>query len=210
MNFEDKVTFYSRKDFKAEVCLVAINGDPCSTDGIKYVELIKTHLWANYPIIPKYLYSVFDTTEEPKIGRGFIFHGRYGWGIIIRTGKSAYWNLYPKLEEIPFWELWCRTPSEATAKVIRKSRVWWDKENPHQSTSNNYSHYQTQQPQATKSDCQILGLIHPFDTAQLKKAYRQLCLKYHPDYGGSSDKFRQINEAYNRLKTTVRQARGEG
>jgi hypothetical protein len=207
MNFEDNVTYYSRKDYKAEVRLIAIEGNACSTDNIEFVELFKTQVWANYPIKPKYLYSVFDTTEvSKKIARGYIFYYCYGWGFVFRTGEAAGWSPFKK-PEAPFLESWCKTPAEATAKVIRKSRTFWGKKDPQESTSNNYRSYQKPpQPkyhQSAGSDCQILGLTHPFDMSQLKKAYRILCLKHHPDYGGSADKFRQINEAYQRLKTKV-------
>lgn len=42
------------------------------------------------------------------------------------------------------------------------------------------------------------------DSTELKKRYRKLALKHHPDHGGDTDKFKDINEAnsmlLNRLK----------
>lgn len=42
------------------------------------------------------------------------------------------------------------------------------------------------------------------DSTELKKRYRKLAFKYHPDHGGDTDKFKDINEAnsmlLNRLK----------
>lgn len=42
------------------------------------------------------------------------------------------------------------------------------------------------------------------DSTELKKRYRKLAFKYHPDHGGDADKFKDINEAnsilLNRLK----------
>jgi DnaJ-domain-containing protein 1 len=32
----------------------------------------------------------------------------------------------------------------------------------------------------------------------VKKSYRSLCMVYHPDKGGSSEKFIEVTEAYNR------------
>ena len=46
---------------------------------------------------------------------------------------------------------------------------------------------------------QILGVARSADKSEIKKAYRKLARKYHPDVnqdGGSEDKFKQINEAY--------------
>ncbi len=31
---------------------------------------------------------------------------------------------------------------------------------------------------------------------ECKKAYRKLCLKYHPDNGGDKDKFDEVNKAW--------------
>src|SRR4030065_1921386 len=50
---------------------------------------------------------------------------------------------------------------------------------------------------------QILGVERNATDADLKKAYRQLALKYHPDRNPgdkvSEDKFKEINEAYSCL-----------
>ena len=45
----------------------------------------------------------------------------------------------------------------------------------------------------------ILGVDKNANTDEIKKAYRKLALKYHPDRGGGEDeskKFKEINEAY--------------
>ncbi len=50
---------------------------------------------------------------------------------------------------------------------------------------------------------QILGVSRDADKADIKKAYRKLARKYHPDVNqdaGAEDKFKQINEAYEVLK----------
>ena len=196
MNFTDEVTHYSRKDYNAEVRLIAVDGHPCSTKDMQNVEIIKTHFWANYSETPKYLYSVFDTTNGTGFGRGFIFYVRYGWAFIARTGESTYWSPYPTLDFFSCWESWCQTPSEATAKTIRGSRSNWGKKMPQQPIINSCGSLRDR-------DCQILGLTSPFNASQLKQVYRKLCLKHHPDRGGNVAKFREINEAYNRLKTKV-------
>ena len=48
----------------------------------------------------------------------------------------------------------------------------------------------------------ILGVSRNADDTEIKKAYRGLARKYHPDVNkdaGAEDKFKEINEAYSVL-----------
>ena len=46
----------------------------------------------------------------------------------------------------------------------------------------------------------ILGVEKSADEEEIKKAYRKLAHKYHPDKaGGDESKFKEINEAYHIL-----------
>ena len=52
---------------------------------------------------------------------------------------------------------------------------------------------------------QILGVSRDAGTSDIKKAYRKLARKYHPDVNqdaGAEEKFKQVNEAYEVLKDT--------
>ena len=42
----------------------------------------------------------------------------------------------------------------------------------------------------------ILGVDKSVDDNALKKAYRKLAMKHHPDKGGDEKKFKDISEAY--------------
>lgn len=46
----------------------------------------------------------------------------------------------------------------------------------------------------------ILSLVQPFDTDELRSAFRAQSLKTHPDMGGSNEAFRKSKEAYDVLK----------
>lgn len=46
----------------------------------------------------------------------------------------------------------------------------------------------------------ILGVPKTATQEELKKSHRKLALKHHPDKGGDSEQFKEINEAYDVLK----------
>ena len=45
----------------------------------------------------------------------------------------------------------------------------------------------------------VLGVHLNSSQDEIKKAYRKLSLKHHPDRGGDSEEFKKINEAYSTL-----------
>ena len=47
---------------------------------------------------------------------------------------------------------------------------------------------------------QTLGVDQSASDQQIKAAFRKLAVQYHPDRGGDEDKFKQINEAYIKIK----------
>lgn len=56
---------------------------------------------------------------------------------------------------------------------------------------------------APSSDLEILGLKDGYSKAELKKAYRRLAKELHPDLGGDSRRFNELNHAYNRLLEVI-------
>jgi curved DNA-binding protein CbpA len=53
----------------------------------------------------------------------------------------------------------------------------------------------------------ILGVSETATQAEIKKAYRRLALKHHPDKGGNEEKFKEIAEAYFTLSNPEKRSR---
>lgn len=47
----------------------------------------------------------------------------------------------------------------------------------------------------------ILGIPSTATIEEAKKAYRILCRKYHPDVGGSPEKFDEITKAFHQIES---------
>lgn len=63
----------------------------------------------------------------------------------------------------------------------------------------------TETPLSIKA-CAVLGVHWPVNADEVKKAYRKLAKEAHPDAGGSEERFRQVQEAYEVLKPMVEQS----
>lgn len=60
----------------------------------------------------------------------------------------------------------------------------------------------------TKRDYyEVLGVDKTASPDEIKKAFRRLAIEHHPDRGGSEDKFKEINEAYEVLKDPEKRKR---
>lgn len=61
---------------------------------------------------------------------------------------------------------------------------------------------------ATKRDYyEVLGVKKGASDDEIKKAFRKLAVKHHPDKGGDEAQFKEINEAYEVLKDSKKRAR---
>lgn len=58
----------------------------------------------------------------------------------------------------------------------------------------------------SKDYYKILGVSRNASKEEIKKAYRRLAHKYHPDKGGDEQKFKEINEAYSVLSDDKKRA----
>jgi molecular chaperone DnaJ len=54
---------------------------------------------------------------------------------------------------------------------------------------------------------EVLGVGKDASADEIKKAYRRLAVKYHPDQGGDEAKFKEVNEAYEVLKDEKKRQR---
>lgn len=52
-----------------------------------------------------------------------------------------------------------------------------------------------------KNPYQVLGVPLGADAETVKKAYRRLAKKHHPDLGGDEETFKEINDAYDAITT---------
>lgn len=55
---------------------------------------------------------------------------------------------------------------------------------------------------AKRSHYAVLGVDNKAEQSEIKKAYRRLAMKTHPDKGGDAEQFKRINEAYHVLSDT--------
>jgi len=84
------------------------------------------------------------------------------------------------------------------------SRECWIKQR-HKEDNNydnfmNYDNYQKKDDFKYKKEYNILMIEPPIDESKIKKQYKKLALRYHPDkVDGLTDKFIELQDAYNKL-----------
>lgn len=54
---------------------------------------------------------------------------------------------------------------------------------------------------------EVLDVVKSASPDEIKKAFRKLAVQHHPDRGGSEEKFKEVNEAYEVLKDTEKRKR---
>ncbi|MDH4139124.1 MAG: molecular chaperone DnaJ [Coriobacteriia bacterium] len=59
---------------------------------------------------------------------------------------------------------------------------------------------------SSKNYYDILGVKKDASSDEIKKAFRKLARKYHPDAGGSEERFKEVNEAYEVLSDSEKRA----
>jgi len=101
---------------------------------------------------------------------------------------------------------WCCIPCEKDRMLKRRldkqarDNIFFEQFTRSETFEQNYRYVKKEEPilQIT-NDWKILGLIPPKTKKELKKRYRQLILKHHPDKGGNSEQFVKITDSYNTL-----------
>src|SRR5689334_9238809 len=64
---------------------------------------------------------------------------------------------------------------------------------------------------AMKNPYKVLGVKHGANASEIKKAYRVLAKKLHPDApGGDAVRFQEVQEAYEQVKTGTWVPKGDG
>jgi len=54
---------------------------------------------------------------------------------------------------------------------------------------------------------EVLGVSKTASPDEIKKAFRRAAVEHHPDRGGSEEKFKELNEAYEVLKDEAKRKR---
>ena len=56
----------------------------------------------------------------------------------------------------------------------------------------------------------VLGVNRNSSEDEIKKQYRKLAMKYHPDKGGDTEKFKEVNDAYDKIVNKKNTSHGQG
>lgn len=183
---------YTRKTFKAEIFAIAVNGVGYPEEYEEFTRDMNSSFFKDYSSLPSQIYAVEDQTRKPFRINGFIFETEKGWGFIERIDVNTWMCWYRNLVDAPFREKWHKQKGEAVAKLFQNQEPWLKQES--KTKPRFYA------PEIDR-DRQILGLQSSFTLEELKRAYRQLCLKHHPDTGdGDRQALEKIYSAYERLR----------
>lgn len=132
-----------------------------------------------------------------------------GYDPYDRTGKYGQFGICQRGVNISK-SGWCCIPCEKDRMLQRRlekqarDNIFFEQFTNPASPRRNYTYVKKEEPilQIT-NDWKILGLIPPKTKEQLKKRYRKLILKHHPDKGGDSEQFVKITDSYNTLMCVV-------
>lgn len=116
---------------------------------------------------------------------------REWWNANMQVASKVF-DSFVDSEEF-YWWVWDRGS---------KWMNFWRKQVENVKTKSQKSTYSNKDKQLAKC-YQVLGITFTKDKSIIKSAYRKMCLKYHPDKGGSQERFIQINQSYEYLITHV-------
>jgi len=114
----------------------------------------------------------------------------------MRSAWGPYWNAYQQGSS--YWEE--RRQREEERERSRKTNEggWWEYEGRSYYYGSSYNRREynnssrSQKTETIDDSYSFLGLRPGANEAEVKKAFRSLALKYHPDHGGSEEKFKLL------------------
>lgn len=110
---------------------------------------------------------------------------------------------HPDFENIPY-SPWQKSPSTAIRRLIECSRYSFKQNKDKAESVSKIGLGYKLISQDTLDHCKVLGISYPFTLSELKKAYRELAFKHHPDTGdGDNIKLGKIYEAYEVLSLNI-------
>jgi DnaJ-class molecular chaperone len=92
-----------------------------------------------------------------------------------------------------FWEYFHREES-----WFDDSNVFGNPFEDHHGSASDYDERQAPEfhPLKRSNSYEILGIDRDADEEEIKKAFRKMALKTHPDKGGDEEQFKKVREAY--------------
>ena len=106
-------------------------------------------------------------------------------------------------DDFNYWEKTQYYPICTKCHCKITSTNWCSREcwiNQRYKKDNNYNNYEKTDDFKYKKEYNILMIEPPIDETKIRKQYKKLVLRCHPDkVNGSTDKFIELQDAYNKL-----------
>ena len=151
---------------------------------------------------------VYDVKETPKGTKVKVEYNTLNEG--ERTRFSSYQSPKNFAKASTSWRDWYSwaPPAEEESTKTEPPKTKAPKTEPPKTKAPKTEPPKTEPPKPMKeTHYSVLGIAKTATELEIKKAYRKVVLKAHPDKGGSSDLFRKVQHAYEMLRDTEKRAR---